>query len=50
MIQSSYLEVDIKNLKEEIEKHPAGELADLLEDIEDTKLSIDEYLKKVVEE
>lgn len=50
MIQSSYLEVDIKNLKEEIENHPRGELSDLLEDIEDTKLSIDEYLKKVVEE
>lgn len=50
MIQSSYLEVDIKNLKEEIEKHPGGELSDLLEDIEDTKLSIDEYLKKVIEE
>jgi hypothetical protein len=50
MIQSSYLESDIKNLKEEIEKHPNGDLLDLVEELEGTKLMIDEHLKKVIEE
>lgn len=50
MIQSSYLEVDIKNLKEEIEKHPGGDLSDMIEELEDTKFMIDEHLKKVIEE
>lgn len=50
MIQSSYLEVDIKNLKAEIKKHPSGDLSDMIEELEDTKLTIDEHLKKVIEE
>ena len=48
--QAAYLEDDIKNIKEEIEKHPNDKLSDLIEELEDTKLTIDEYLKKVVEE
>ena len=50
MIQSSYLEIDIKNLKAEIEKHPGGDLSDMIEELEGTKLMIDEHLKKVIEE
>ena len=50
MLQSTYLEDDIKNIKEEIEKHPNDELLEVLEDLEYTKSTIDNYLKKVVEE
>ena len=50
MLQSTYLEDDIKNIKEEIEKHPNDELLEVLEDLEYTKLTIDNHLKKVVEE
>ena len=50
MTQAAYLEDDIKNIKEEIEKHPNDKLSNLLEELEDTKLTIDDYLKKVVEE
>lgn len=48
--QTAYLEDDINNLKEEITKHPNDKLSNLLEELEDTKLMIDGYLKKVVEE
>lgn len=48
--QAAYLEDDINNLKEEITKHPNDKLSNLLEELEDTKLTIDGYLKKVVEE
>lgn len=48
--QAAYLEDDIKNLKEEIAKHPNDKLSNLLEELEDTKSTIDEYLKKVIEE
>lgn len=50
MMQSTYLEDDIKNIKEEIEKHPNDELLEVLEDLEYTKSTIDNHLKKVVEE
>ena len=48
--QTAYLEDDINNLKEEITKHPNDKLSNLLEELEDTKSTIDKYLKKVVEE
>lgn len=50
MMQSTYLEDDIKNIKEEIEKHPNDELLEVLVDLEYTKSTIDTHLKKVVEE
>ena len=49
-IESAYLETDIKNLKEEIKNNPNNKLSNLIEELENTKLSIDEYLKKVSEE
>ena len=50
MLQSTYLEDDIKNIKEEIKKHPNDELLEVLVDLEYTKSTIDTHLKKVVEE
>ena len=41
---------EAQKIKEEIEKHPNDELLEVLDDLEYTKSTIDNHLKKVVEE